>query len=227
MKTTKSFLLFVATFFVAAFTLTSCLNDDDDYKAPTLEEQNQYQTLMAGNYGSMVRLYYPSYGNAVKYDSIEHYYWKVSVLKDSTITMNNFPVCKLDSAINIAKNDNTDKARELDALRTAIHNSTAMVNITAKYFVPNKNYIVDYGYNFPVYPTTFKQTFNYNGSNHDVYFLFDVTGGYGGYFRQSDYVGKVFEYSMCLAGICVDGYKSENLISGTYFRQILVQFATK
>ena len=139
MKTTKSFILSVVTLFVATFALSSCLNDDNDYKVPTKEEQASYQKLMAGTYGSVVRFYYQNYNKAVKYDSIKHYSWNVTA--DSTITMRDFPVCKLDSAIFIPKNDNSTRAQELAALRTAIHESQNTVEkFTSKYFVPNTSY---------------------------------------------------------------------------------------
>jgi hypothetical protein len=86
MKITKSFILSVVALFVATFALSSCLNDDNDYKVPTKEEQASYQKLMAGTYGSVVRFYYnQNYNKAVKYDSIKHYSWNVTA--DSTITM--------------------------------------------------------------------------------------------------------------------------------------------
>ena len=55
MKITKSFILSVVALFVATFALSSCLNDDNDYKVPTKEEQASYQKLMAGTYGALVR----------------------------------------------------------------------------------------------------------------------------------------------------------------------------
>lgn len=225
MKTTKSFILSVVTLFVATFALSSCLNDDNDYKVPTKEEQASYQKLMAGTYGSVVRFYYQNYNNAVKYDSIKHYSWNVTA--DSTITMRDFPVCKLDSAIFIPKNDNSTRAQELAALRTAIHESQSTVEkFTSKYFVPNTSYQHQYGYKFAVYPKTIKQSFVYNGKAHDVYFIFDLAG-YIGTYASNSFVDKIFEYNMVLSGICVDEYKESNLISDIYFRQVLMTCTTK
>ena len=153
MKITKSFILSVVALFVATFALSSCLNDDNDYKVPTKEEQASYQKLMAGTYGSVVRFYYQNYNKVVKYDSIKHYSWNVTA--DSTITMRDFPVCKLDSAIFIPKNDNSNRAQELAALRTAIHESQSTVkDFTSKYFVPNTSYQHQYGYKFAVYQSS-------------------------------------------------------------------------
>lgn len=225
MKTTKKLMLFVATLFVATFALSSCLSDDNETKVPTAEEQAGYQRTMAGTYGSALRFFYPSFNNVVKYDSLKHYSWDVTA--DSTITMRNFPVCKLDSAITISKDNHSDSAVEFAALRTAIHESNATAKLTAKYFVPNDKYFVEYGYSFPVFPLTIKQSFFYNGKSHDVYFMFDVSGTYGGKFLSSNFIDKVFEYNMVLSGICVDKYSSEGLIPTQYFRQVLITCSTK
>lgn len=225
MKTTKKLMLFVATLFVATFALSSCLSDDNETKVPTAEEQAGYQRTMAGTYGSALRFFYPSFNNVVKYDSLKHYSWDVTA--DSTITMRDFPVCKLDSAITISKDNHSDSAVEFAALRTAIHESNATAKLTAKYFVPNDKYFVEYGYSFPVFPLTIKQSFFYNGKSHDVYFMFDVSGTYGGKFLSSNFIDKVFEYNMVLSGICVDKYSAEGLIPTQYFRQVLITCSTK
>lgn len=225
MKTTKKLMLFVATQFVATFALSSCLSDDNETKVPTVEEQAGYQRTMAGTYGSTLRFFYPSFNNVVKYDSLKHYSWDVTA--DSTITMRNFPVCKLDSAIVISKDNHSDSAVEFAALRTAIHESNATAKLTAKYFVPNDKYFVEYGYSFPVFPMTIKQSFFYNGKSHDVYFMFDVSGTYGGKFLSSNFTDKIFEYNMVLSGICVDKYSVEGLIPTQYFRQVLITSTTK
>ena len=226
MKITKNLMLFVVTMLVATFTFTSCLNDDD-VKVPTAEEQAGYQRTMAGRYGSVARFYYFNYNNQVKYDSLKNYSWDVTA--DSTITMNNFPVCKLDSAINVRNNNDnaTAKEKELAALRTAIHESTATTKFQAKYFIPNESFFVEYGYSFLVYPLTIKQNFIYNGQSHDVYFIFDTSGYYGGTFVSSTITGKVLEYKMVLAGICIDNYNYDSLVSTQYFRQVVISCTTK
>lgn len=222
MKTTKKLMLFVATLFVATFALSSCLSDDNETKVPTVEEQAGYQRTMAGTYGSTLRFFYPSFNNVVKYDSLKHYSWDVTA--DSTITMRNFPVCKLDSAIVISKDNHSDSAVEFAALRTAIHESNATAKLTAKYFVPYDKSVVEYGYSFLVLPMTIKQSFFYNGKSHDVYFMFDISGGK---FLSSNFTDRVFEYNMVLSGICVDKYSAEGLIPTQYFRQVLITSTTK
>lgn len=222
MKTTKKMMLFVATLFVATFALSSCLSDDNETKVPTAEEQAGYQRTMAGTYGSTLRFFYPSFNNVVKYDSLKHYSWDVTA--DSTITMRNFPVCKLDSAIVISKDNHSDSAVEFAALRTAIHESNATAKLTAKYFVPYDKSVVEYGYSFLVLPMTIKQSFFYNGKSHDVYFMFDISGGK---FLSSNFTDRVFEYNMVLSGICVDKYSAEGLIPTQYFRQVLITSTTK
>lgn len=222
MKTTKKMMLFVATLFVATFALSSCLSDDNETKVPTVEEQAGYQRTMAGTYGSTLRFFYPSFNNVVKYDSLKHYSWDVTA--DSTITMRNFPVCKLDSAIVISKDNHSDSAVEFAALRTAIHESNATAKLTAKYFVPYDKSVVEYGYSFLVLPMTIKQSFFYNGKSHDVYFMFDISGGK---FLSSNFTDRVFEYNIVLSGICVDKYSAEGLIPTQYFRQVLITSTTK
>lgn len=224
MKITKNLMLFVVTMLVATFTFTSCLNDDD-VKVPTAEEQAGYQRTMADKYGSVVRFCYQNYNNIVKYDSLKHYTWDVTA--DSTITMYDFPVCKLDSAIKVNENDNGETAKELAALRTAIHESTATTKLQAKYFIPNESYFREYGYSFLVFPQTIKQTLFYNGKSHDVYFIFDTSGYYGGTFLSSSITGKVFEFNMVLAGICIDNYNYDSLVSTQYFRQVVISCTTK
>lgn len=225
MKTTKKMMLFVATLFVATFALSSCLSDDNETKKPTVEEQAGYQRTMAGTYGSTLRFFYPLFNNAVKYDSLKHYSFDVTA--DSTITMRDFPVCKLDSAIVISKDNHSDSAVEFAALRTAIHESNATAKLTAKYFVPYDKYVIQYGYNFLVLPMTIKQSFFYNGKSHDVYFMFDISGSCGGKFLSSNFTDRVFEYTMVLSGICVDKYSAEGLIPTQYFRQVLITSTTK
>lgn len=222
MKTTKKMMLFVATLFVATFALSSCLSDDNETKVPTVEEQAGYQRTMAGTYGSTLRFFYPSFNNVVKYDSLKHYSWDVTA--DSTITMRDFPVCKLDSAIVISKDNHSDSAVEFAALRTAIHESNATAKLTAKYFVPYDKSVVEYGYSFLVLPMTIKQSFFYNGKSHDVYFMFDISGGK---FLSSNFTDRVFEYNIVLSGICVDKYSAEGLIPTQYFRQVLITSTTK
>lgn len=225
MKTTKKLMLFVATLFVATFALSSCLSDDNETKVPTVEEQAGYQRTMAGTYGSTLRFFYPLFNNAVKYDSLKHYSFDVTA--DSTITMRNFPVCKLDSAITISKDNHSDSAVEFAALRTAIHESNATAKLTAKYFVPYDKCVIEYGYSFLVLPMTIKQSFFYNGKSHDVYFMFDISGSCGGKFLSSNFTDRVFEYTMVLSGICVDKYSAEGLIPTQYFRQVLITSTTK
>ena len=48
MKTTKKMMLFVATLFVATFALSSCLNDDNETKVPTVEEQRVRKSTGTG-----------------------------------------------------------------------------------------------------------------------------------------------------------------------------------
>ena len=225
MKTTKKMMLFVATLFVATFALSSCLSDDNETKKPTVEEQAGYQRTMAGTYGSTLRFFYPLFNNAVKYDSLKHYSFDVTA--DSTITMRDFPVCKLDSAIVISKDNHSDSAVEFAALRTAIHESNATAKLTAKYFVPYDKCVIEYGYSFLVLPMTIKQSFFYNGKSHDVYFMFDILGSCGGKFLSSNFTDRVFEYTMVLSGICVDKYSAEGLIPTQYFRQVLITSTTK
>ena len=224
MKTTKKLMLFVVTMLVATFTFSSCLNDDD-VKVPTAEEQASYQRTMADTYGSVMRFHYATYNNLVQYDSLKHYSWDVTA--DSTITMRDFPICKLDSALNISKDDNSETAKELSALRTAIHESTATTKLQAKYYIPNESFFIEYGYSFLVFPTTIKQNFTYNGKSHDVYFLFDTSGYYGGTFRSSSITGKTFEFNMVLAGICIDSFNQNSLVSTQYFRQVAISCNTK
>ncbi len=88
--------------FVAALSFTSCNTDSDSVTSLTVEQQNNYQAAMAlGSYSDMKLHYEHKNADDVKQttDSVDTY-CTVSMYKDSTITMANFPVAALAEHIN-------------------------------------------------------------------------------------------------------------------------------
>lgn len=200
---------------MAAFSLSSCLNSNDDFKGLDTTEQQSYQKMMSGTYGKIVRFYYTqanSYNiQYVKYDSLENATWRVYA--DSTLTLNAFPVNKLDSAINVSDNDNSTEATTMRALRNAISQLNTTVNLKAYYYIPTKSWITNDYVQFFVMPYYIKQTINYEGANHTVYFIFD--NQYGGTWTTTS---MQFQFLMSLYGIAIDP-KTENNLSGSYISE--------
>lgn len=227
MKKSLFFLLIIGI--ASVFTFTSCLNDDDDNGAAsrilTLDEQYQQQAAMKGTYFGKTRLYYPgTNNNIVKYDSVKVTSWTVRT--DSTITLNTFPVCKLDSAINVKKTDLSPTANTMRALQQAIKNCEALVNIKCYYCIPTWGYITDTQKMFFVAPMVISQTLNYEGEDHKVDFIFD-NNSFGGTYTKTTGDAK-FEFSMCLTHIGIDkqGTSYKTLLQAGrdnyYFQQILI-----
>lgn len=86
----------------------------------------------------------------------------------------------LDSAIVISEKDNTDEAKTLRALRTAISKLPAE-NLECKFFVPSDNsyYTFNNGYRFILNPLVVKKQLTYEEKKHDVYFVFSMNSYVG------------------------------------------------
>lgn len=231
MKSTKSLVLLIIATIVTTFTLSSCFNENKDgYEQPTKEEQNTYQVAMSGLHGSVARFYYTKVvGYTVmteKYDSIKHASWVVS--NDSTVTFQDFPVCKLDSAIQVSESDKSTDATEALLLRDAISKSTNTMNMKSIYFIPYKNstYITYDNYNVVIFPQYIQQELEYNGKKHTVYFVF--TSGTQGVWNKNS---EAFEYQMLLSAIAVDRFNPQtydgNYVSNSYFRQVYINCLKK
>ena len=183
MKNLKALMMLLIGVF--ALTVTSCNTDDADHYY-TLEEQDAIQAKMVGTYSGTLYMYKPN-TSTQKYES---YYslpttWTASkgnpaLGKDSRITISNFPINRLDSAIVISEKDNPDEAKTLRALRTAISKLPAE-NLECKFFVPSDNsyYTFNNGYRFILNPLVVKKQLTYEEKKHDVYFVFSMNSYVG------------------------------------------------
>ena len=183
MKNLKALMMLLIGVF--ALTVTSCNTDDGDHYY-THEEQDAIQAKMVGTYSGTLYMYKPN-TSTQKYES---YYslpttWTASkgnpaLGKDSLITISNFPINMLDSAIVISEKDNTDEAKTLRALRTAISKLPAE-NLECKFFVPSDNsyYTFNNGYRFILNPLVVKKQLTYEEKKHDVYFVFSMNSYVG------------------------------------------------
>ena len=183
MKNLKALMMLLIGVF--ALTVTSCNTDDADHYY-TLEEQDAIQAKMVGTYSGTLYMYKPN-TSTQKYE-VYHSLpttWTASkgnpaLGKDSLITISNFPINKLDSAIVISDKDNSDEAKTLRALRTAISKLPAE-NLECKFFVPSDNsyYTFNNGYRFILNPLIVKKQLTYEEKQHDVYFVFSMNSYVG------------------------------------------------
>lgn len=205
MKNLKALMMLLIGVF--ALTVTSCNTDDGDHYY-TLEEQDAIQAKMVGTYGGTLYMYKPN-TSTQKYE-VYHSLpttWTASkgnpaLGKDSLITISNFPINKLDSAIVISDKDNSDEAKTLRALRTAISKLPAE-NLECKFFVPSDNsyYTFNNGYRFILNPLIVKKQLTYEEKQHDVYFVFSMNS-YVGEWTQG--VMNSMKFQMVFASFSID-----------------------
>lgn len=165
----NSFKLFILMFCcAAATTLTSCLGSDDD-STITLEQQKSYQASMAGPYSGKMRFYKaPSTSttssSVEKYDSIVGASWMLKT--DSTVTVYNSFVNKLDSAIIVSETNTANQA-----LFEAIRDYTGTPEVTMMYCVPYSSYVQDGGF-YLWNSMWLSAKLNYNDADHYMYMYF-------------------------------------------------------
>ena len=225
MKNLKALMMLLIGVF--ALTVTSCNTDDADHYY-TLEEQDAIQAKMVGTYSGTLYMYKPN-TSTQKYES---YYslpttWTASkgnpaLGKDSLITISNFPINMLDSAIYISSKDESDQAKTLRALRTAISKLPAE-DIKCKYFVPSSDpqFTLTNGYKFILNPYIISKKLEYNGESHTVYFVFQMNY-YVGVYTQSG--SRNMKLNMLFASISVDKEPVDYYPSFpiNYFRPLIV-----
>lgn len=206
MKNLKALMMLLIGVF--ALTVTSCNTDDADHYY-TLEEQDAIQAKMVGTYSGTLYMYKPN-TSTQKYE-VYHSLpttWTASkgnpaLGKDSLITISNFPINMLDSAIVISDKDNSDEAKTLRALRTAISKLPAE-NLECKFFVPSDNsyYTFNNGYRFILNPLIVKKQLTYEDKKHDVYFVFSMNS-YVGEWTQSA-MNNSMKFQMVFASFSID-----------------------
>lgn len=183
MKNLKALMMLLIGVF--ALTITSCNTDDADHYY-TLEEQDAIQAKMVGTYSGTLYMYKPN-TSTQKYE-VYHSLpttWTASkgnpaLGKDSLITISNFPINMLDSAIVLPNTDDKDEIKTLRALRTAISELPAE-DLKCKFFVPSDNsyYTFNNGYRFILNPLIVKKQLTYEEKQHDVYFVFSMNSYVG------------------------------------------------
>lgn len=206
MKNLKALMMLLIGVF--ALTVTSCNTDDGDHYY-TQEEQDAIQAKMVGTYSGSLYMYKPN--TSTKKYEVYHSLpttWTASkgnpaLGKDSLITISNFPINKLDSAIVISDKDNSDEAKTLRALRTAISKLPAE-NLECKFFVPSDNsyYTFNNGYRFILNPLIVKKQLTYEEKSHDVYFVFSMNS-YVGEWTQSA-MNNSMKFQMVFASFSID-----------------------
>ncbi len=148
----------------AALSFTSCNSSDDSYSYLTKEQQDSYQTTISlGNYSDMM-LHFSSKNDADinhQTDSVQ-VSCSVSMYKDSTITMTNFPIAKMAQHITDAD------------LKAAIAEE-APRNIKCKYMVlPESTNATAYFY---IRPESLTMNLNVGGTTKEVTFVFSTATG--------------------------------------------------
>lgn len=219
-KFKRVFMAMLCGLFVVG-SLSSCLSTDEE-DTLTIDQQREYGREMANSYSGVVRFYKLKTSNSVeKYDSLRTS-WNVS--SDTLVTLNYFPVNKLDSAISVASTDDSGEGKRYRELQQAISNISPMTLVNT-WYIPYTSYITDSTISFLVTPHTIKQTLTYDGETHDVYFVF--LGG--NYYSRGEYnrLSQTFQFQLMLYGIYEDSITTANAVPETYFKTVYVLCSNK
>ena len=175
MKNLRNFIMAFVGFIAVAMCVTSCLSNEDD--SLDYATQKQYQQVMEGPQTGKIRFYrqqgtraYVGQQTLVKYDSIPANWY---IGSDSTITINNFPVYMLDSAIIVNKDATGDDAVKYRSLNQAIramkdNPSQGFTKAKAIYAIPSTGWVSESVLHFILQPLTIERTINFNGGDHKV-----------------------------------------------------------
>ena len=226
MKNLRNFIMAFVGFIAVAMCVTSCLSNEDD--SLDYATKKQYQQVMEGPQTGKIRFYrqqgtraYVGQQTLVKYDSI-HTNWYIG--SDSTITINNFPVYMLDSAIIVNKDatgDDAVKYRSLNqAIRALKNSSLGSENVKAFYAIPSTGWVSESVIQFMFQPTTIERTINFNGGDHKVYFVFN-SYNVGAFSRST----REAQASYTLSAICIDQLSPQNAVPSTYFNSVGILLA--
>ena len=200
----KITLLSLVAVLLTALTFTSCnTGDDNGYSYLTKEQQDAYQTKMAGPYRNLVLLFDHKNDANVKnqVDSVET---SCDFRNDSTFTINNFPIKELAEHISNPE------------LKEAI-SKVEDKPVAGKYMVlPNSPTNQAYFYACPS-PINLNLTYGSDAKEHKVVLVFTTSSYYtGGCIWSTRQIGFPFY----LTSIFVDGaqtnYIKNSIHSGTY-----------
>lgn len=233
MKNLKTLLVLFVSILAVSFSLTSCNSDGEDYSIPP-ELQKQYMQQMAGTYSGQAIAH--QLNNNRSFTAVDSVRTIWTVNSDSTLTISNFPIHMLDSAINVPSGEITNEATKLRELRTAISELPAEA-IRCSYYVPSTMSIMSGGYGFVVNPLCLNSEFyqlknankpmfikkqlTYAGESHTVYFVFYLNY-YGGAYSVT---AHSFQFDMLLAAIKIDDEPRDytSSFSTNYFRSIMIR----
>lgn len=227
MKNLRNFIMAFVGFIAVAMCVTSCLSNEDD--SIDYATQKQYQQIMAGPQTGKIRFYrqqgtraYVGQQTLVKYDSIPASWY---IGSDSTITINNFPVYMLDSAIIVNKDATGDDAVKYRSLNQAIramkdNHSQGFTTAKALYAIPSTGWVNESVLQFMLQPLTIERTINFNGGDHKVYFVFNRYN-VGAFSRST----REAQASYTLSAICIDKPSQQNAVPSPYFNSVGILLA--
>ena len=227
MKNLRNFIMAFVGFIAVAMCVTSCLSNEDD--SLDYATQKQYQQVMEGPQTGKIRFYrqqgtraYVGQQTLVKYDSIPANWY---IGSDSTITINNFPVYMLDSAIIVNKDATGDDAVKYRSLNLAIramkdNHSQGFTTAKAIYAIPSTGWVSESVLQFMLQPLTIERTINFNGGDHKVYFVFN-SYNVGAFSRST----REAQASYTLSAICIDQLSPQNAVPSTYFNSVGILLA--
>ena len=227
MKNLRNFIMAFVGFIAVAMCVTSCLSNEDD--SLDYATQKQYQQVMEGPQTGKIRFYrqqgtraYVGQQTLVKYDSIPANWY---IGSDSTITINNFPVYMLDSAIIVNKDATGDDAVKYRSLNQAIramkdNHSQGFTTAKAFYAIPSTGWVSESVLQFMLQPLTIERTINFNGGDHKVYFVFN-SYNVGAFSRST----REAQASYTLSAICIDQLSPQNAVPSTYFNSVGILLA--
>ena len=227
MKNLRNFIMAFVGFIAVAMCVTSCLSNEDD--SIDYATQKQYQQIMEGPQTGKIRFYrqqgtraYVGQQTLVKYDSIPASWY---IGSDSTITINNFPVYMLDSAIIVNKDATGDDAVKYRSLNQAIramkdNHSQGFTKAKALYAIPSAGWVNESVLQFMLQPLTIERIINFNGADHKVYFVFN-SYNVGAFSRST----REAQASYTLSAICIDQLSQQNAVPSTYFNSVGILLA--
>ena len=208
----KITLLSLVAVLLTALTFTSCnTGDDNGYSYLTKEQQDAYQTKMAGSYSNLVLLFDHKNDANVKNqtDSVETECY-FSMRNDSTFTISNFPIKKLAEHISNP---------ELKEAISKVEDRT----VTGKYMVlPNSQTNQAYFYAYPS-PINLNLKYGSDSKEHKVVLVFTPDTYYAGGCIWST---KKIGFPFYLTRIFVDGAQT-NYIKNSINSQPIVSFACR
>lgn len=202
----KITLLSLVAVLLTALTFTSCnTGDDNGYSYLTKEQQNAYQTKMAGSYSNLVLLFDHKNDADVnkQIDSVETS-CNFSMRNDSTFNISNFPIKKLAEHISNP---------ELKEAISKVEDKT----VTGKYMVlPNSLTNQAYFYACPS-PINLTLTYGSDAKEHKVVLVFTASSYYvGSCIWSTQQIGFPFNLTYIFVDDKQTNYIKNSIHSGAY-----------